>query len=128
MEKLDVVYRGGRCVKPELLDEWIMAANKNTNDGYSKAGYEAAALRMEILNDESVSGEEAVKRSYDLDVSGGLTGFLAGCMAHTVVHFHPRGAEFKTAWNRENGIGEQKEKELDGVINPAIMTIDTSKI
>ena len=50
----------------------------------------------------------------------GLTGFMAGCMAQAVSHFHPRGEEFKQYWNGK--FSNNKEK-AEGVVNPAIIIV-----
>ncbi len=47
--------------------------------------------------------------------AGGITGFMAGCVAQMIFECHKRGEEFKESFN-----GKNKSK---GVINPALFTI-----
>jgi hypothetical protein len=51
--------------------------------------------------------------------AGGITGFMAGCVAEMIFVCHERGEEFKRIWNKSYGADE----EVDGVVNPAILTI-----
>ena len=113
MNKMEIINRGAKCVKPESLSLWVEAANKNTNDDYSKAAYEAAVIWMEALS------KEADLEDFDWFPDVDLTGFLAGAAANTVWSFHSRGDEFKDAWNKFNGVEEERE----GVINPAILVM-----
>ena len=48
--------------------------------------------------------------------AGGITGFMACCVANMVINCHERGDEFRVIWN-----GEYKG---EGVVNPAVVTID----
>ena len=50
---------------------------------------------------------------------GGITGFMAGCVAQMVSEVHSRGEEFRKQWNKDNGIKEDR----GGVVNPAILTL-----
>ena len=67
------------------------------------------------------SPEDAAK-----DVSFELTGFQMGAVASMVSQLAPRGEEFRRWWNLHTQIGNEGERanEGDGVLNPALMTID----
>jgi len=57
----------------------------------------------------------------DKDIkAGGITGFLAGCVAQMIFECHERGEEFRKSHNGEGYEGE-------GVINHALLTIKTKK-
>lgn len=101
-------------LKEGLEQEWNLFKEKNTQDAYSKCAYDASVSVMEAL-DSGATPEEAKKKMYGHE----LTGFLAGCVAQTVSYFSPRGEEFRSFWNNQYGISEDKE----GVVNPALMTI-----
>jgi len=49
---------------------------------------------------------------------GGITGFMAGCVAGMVSQCHSRGEEFRKKWNESYGA-----KDAKGTINPALVTI-----
>jgi len=55
----------------------------------------------------------------------GITGFMAGCAAQAIAFYHPKGEEFRKFWNEHNGV--EPEKDKGGVVNPAIITIDTGE-
>lgn len=103
-------------------DKWV----KNNADPYGKCCVDVARRVIEILdeNKEFDTHEVIVKASNDVD-SGGITGFMAGCVAQMVSHCSHRGEEFRRAWNTDNQIqGEgDKANEGKGVLNPALMTI-----
>ena len=100
-------------IKQGLEKEYAEYVAKN-DDPYGRCAVRAGESVMKLL-DEGKTPEEAEKGMY----GHGLTGFLAGCAAQAVVHFHERGEEFNKFWNKSNG-GTGDEK---GTINPAIVTI-----
>ncbi len=57
---------------------------------------------------------------------GGITGFMAGCVAQMVSHCHSRGDEFRRLWNKDNQIGTEGDRanESGGVLNPALLNIE----
>ncbi len=65
------------------------------------------------------------KADKDID-AGGITGFMAGAVTSMVVQCHSRGEEFRKDWNKSYGVDETKDK--GGVVNPALVTIDTDKL
>lgn len=69
--------------------------------------------------DAGLSPEAAM----DAGVKGsGITGFMAGCLAQAVSHFHERGEEFRAWWNDQYGVKSDK-----GVVNPAILNIESKE-
>ena len=102
-------------IKKGLETEYKKYVEMNSKDGYSKAVVDAGEAIGNAL-DEGISMKEAHDKMYGHD----LTGFMAGCVAQAIAHFHPKGEEFRVWWNAENGIKDTKTK---GVVNPAIMTI-----
>jgi hypothetical protein len=104
-------------VKPGLEIEYEMYVNNN-QDGYGNSAVHAGASVGKLL-DEGKTPKEAEEGLYEHD----LTGFLAGCAIEAVAHFHPRGDEIRISWNKKYGVDEEKAK--GGVVNPAIMTINT---
>ncbi len=57
--------------------------------------------------------------------TGGITGFMAGCVAQMVSHCHSRGNEFLSAWNGDVQCNDEGKKATKkGVaLNPALLTI-----
>jgi len=107
------IEMGRELVKPELVEEWVDYAQKNTEDFYSACVIEASVKVMRALS-EGLSLEEADETYRDL----GVTGFQAGGIASTVIYYHERGEEYKVYWN-----GLWGKKEAEGVINPAVWTV-----
>ena len=102
----------------------IMQDNGNefvekNKDPYGKACVDVARGVMEILDNQEVFDPHAIICQADKDSeAGGITGFMAGCVASMVSQCHSRGNEFRKAWN-----GQYDDEERDGVISPALMTI-----
>ena len=93
---------GGACVKVakrvmELLDE----DKTPLHNGYHPDRYTAHGLICKADNDTK---------------AGGITGFMAGCVAQMVTDCHERGDEFRKSHNGEKYKGE-------GVVNHALITI-----
>jgi hypothetical protein len=112
----NLVEAGRLLVKKELAKAWVDYATLNTKDFYSAGVVQSAVNVMEGLT-KGMKPEEAEGL-----VDGGITGFMMGCVASTVTHFHPRGDEFKAYWNGRWGV-----KDAKGVVNPAIITIGIRK-
>jgi len=90
----------------------------NSKDGYSSCVVRATEAVGKVL-DEGKSPSDAMEiKNKDLDE---LTGFMAGCLAKIIVHFHPRGKEFQKWWNSQYGVKSDK-----GTVNPAILKIKAS--
>jgi len=105
---------------------WNNYEKKNT-DAYGKACVDVARKVMEMLDKDSTP----LKNGYhpDLDTAhglickadkdidaGGITGFMAGCVAEMVSSCHERGDEFRKSHNGD-------EYEGEGVLNHALITI-----
>jgi hypothetical protein len=95
-------------------------AVENNRDPYGKACIDVAQKVMEILDAEpgDFNAYDLVSRADKESEAGGITGFMAGCVASMVSHFHSRGEEFRKSWN-----GEFDSKPRDGVVNPALVSI-----
>lgn len=112
------------------LKDWEKAVEVN-KDPYGKACVDVARRVMEIMDEDLTPFHEGYhpdvhtthgiicKADKDID-AGGITGFMAGCVASMVSACHSRGEEFRKAWNHDNGIKEKNDK--GGVFNPAILT------
>lgn len=106
-------------VKPGLEPLWLKSVASN-QDPYGH-GVVEATCKVGAALDEGKTPEEAEKACHGL----GITGFMAGCMAQWVAHFHPRGEEFRRWWNTRNQIGTEGDRanESGGVLNPAILNV-----
>lgn len=100
-------------VKPEFEADYEKYVNNN-QDGYGNACVVAGAAVGAAL-DEGKSPQEA----HDTMYGQGLTGFMAGCVAQAVSHFHPKGEEFRKWWNAKHNVSEDEK----GVVNPAILVL-----
>ena len=109
-----------------LWNTWV----ENNKDPYGKCCIDVARRVMEILDaepqplhdgffpDNQTANGLIIRADKELD-AGGITGFMAGCVAQMVSECHARGEEFRIMWN-----GKSKS---DGVINPAVVTIHTEE-
>jgi hypothetical protein len=109
--------------KTEDWQAWV----DNNKDPYGKACIDVARKVMELLDEREgdFDCKALVTEADDLAKAGGITGFMAGCVAQMVSHCHSRGDEFRRKWNISNQIGTEGEKanEGDGVLNPAILNL-----
>jgi hypothetical protein len=82
---------------------------------------------MKILDDEpgDFNTYKIICRADEEIKAGGITGFMAGCVASMVSQVHSRGEEFRKKWNKDNQIGEEGDKanESGGVLNPALLNV-----
>lgn len=104
-------------------EKWKVWVEKNT-DPYGKGCVDTARKAMEILDDEP--GDFDTHKLICLaDESGGLTGFMAGCVAQMIGECHSRGDEFRRKWNCDNQIKDEGDKanESGGTLNPAVINI-----
>lgn len=113
----------------KLKDEkkWNNWVEKNTDD-YGKACVDVARKVMEILDKgEDYDCHDIICKADKDSNSGGITGFMAGCIAEMVSVCHIRGEDFRQKWNIVNQIGDEGKKanKSGGVINPALLTIQT---
>ncbi len=101
-------------IKPGLEEEYEKYVKINSEDEYSKVVISAGENVGKLL-DEGKSPEEAEKGLHGFQ----LTGYMAGAVVSIINHFHPRGEEMNSFWNKSlGGTGEEKD-----TINPAILTI-----
>lgn len=107
-------------IKPDKIEDFKKAMGSNCMDPYSFACVEGTIKVIAALD----SGK-SVKESHDEMYETGLTGFMAGEIARMVSTFHERGDEFKDFWNEQFGVS--KEKAKGGVVNPALLTIETKE-
>ena len=105
--------------KPGLEEKWAESVGNN-QDGYGHGVVDATVAVCRAL-DGGHTPEEAENACNGL----GITGFMAGCMAQWVAHFHPRGEEFRHWWNTRWGgkSAESANAKAGAVVNPAILTI-----
>lgn len=92
----------------------------NNQDPYGKAAVDVARRTMEHLDDapEDFDASSLIAQA-DKELDEGITGFQAGCIAGIISQVHERGEEFRQSWN-----GHYDKEDSDGVVNPAIMTVD----
>lgn len=101
---------------------WEEYVTQNTDD-YGKACVDVARRVMEILDGlvgslERYSPHKIICQA-DKDVkAGGITGYMAGAVAHMVSSCHSRGEEFRKIWNADH------DYEGEGIVNPALLTIN----
>jgi len=85
-------------VKQEDWNKWV---EKNT-DPYGKCCVDVAREVMRLLDTPKYKDFNPHKIICDADdniKAGGITGFMAGCVAQMVSHCHSRGEEFRQKWN-----------------------------
>jgi hypothetical protein len=99
---------------------------KNNNDPYSKCSVDVARQVMKLLDEDKTplhngyypdihTAHGLICKADDDIRAGGITGFMAGCVAQIVSDCHERGQEFRKSHN-----GNIKTK---GVINHALVEI-----
>ena len=109
----------------KIWNDWV----KNNNDPYGKACVNVARRVMELLDEDKTplhngyhpdihTAHGLICKADDDIKAGGITGFMAGCVAQMVTKCHERGEEFRKSHNDE-------EYEGDGVQNHALITIET---
>lgn len=106
------------------MKDWEQHEKINSNDEYGKCIIDVTREVMRRLDLEEYKDFDCHGIICDADKfidAGGITGFMAGCVAKIVSHCHSRGEEFKKKWNEGYGVDEEKAK--GGVVNPAIITV-----
>jgi len=108
------------------MEEWNHQVKIN-DDPYGGACVKVAQRVMEILDEEpgEFDCHKIICRADDEANDGGITGFMAGCVASMVSEVHSRGKEFREKWNIDNQIGTEGEKanKKGTVLNPALLTL-----
>ncbi len=85
---------------------------------------------MEILDEgKDYDCHDIICKADRNSKSGGITGFMAGCVAEMVSVCHIRGEDFRQKWNVDNQIGDEGKKANDsgGIINSALLSIDINE-
>ena len=111
------------------IEDWNSWVEKN-KDPYGKACVDVARRVMEILDEVEEFDTHAIICLADDEVkAGGITGFMAGCVASMVSHCHSRGEEFRRKWNLDNQLQDEGERanEEGGVLNPALLNLSFSE-
>lgn len=118
-------------LKAGMTEEYEQYKEVNSKDPYSNRvvtfGEEWARL-MEVRIDK---GEDLTKEMMDESAktadTDGITGFMYGSAARTIVHFWVHGEKFQVVFNSQYMTKEKAEalaKEKPGAtVNPAIITI-----
>ena len=112
-------------LKTDNWEKWVA----NNKDPYGKACVDVAREAMRLLDEREgdIDPHKLICEADDAAKSGGITGFMAGCVASMISQCHSRGDEFRRAWNTHNQIGDEGDRanESGGVINPALLTVET---
>jgi hypothetical protein len=106
----------------EAWDKWVEA----NDDPYGKCCVDVARRVMELLDEDPTTlrngyhpdphtAHGLICKADDDIKAGGITGFMAGCVAEMVFKCHSRGDEFRRSHNGD--------VETDGVVNHALVTI-----
>ena len=96
------------------------------DDPYGKACVDVARRVMELLDEgEEFDCHEVISKADEETEVGGITGFMAGCVAELVSICHSRGEEFRRKWNIDTQISSEGDaaNESGGVLNPAVLSI-----
>ena len=101
----------------EDVKKWQSYVEKNKDD-YGKCCVDVARRVMEILDEDETPFHGGYfpdvhtthgiicKADHDID-AGGITGFMAGCVAQMVSQIHSRGEEFRKQYNVDNQISSE---------------------
>lgn len=101
-------------------NEWV----EKNDDPYGKACVDVAREVMRLLDEgHEIDAHKLICKADDNINAGGITGFMAGCVASMVSRCHSRGEEFRKVWNGDVGKLTGQENS-EGVLNPAILNID----
>lgn len=109
---------------------WNSYVKKN-KDGYGLAIVNVAKRVMELLDADPTplhngyypdfhTAHGLICKADDDIQAGGITGFMAGCVAKMVVNCHERGDEFRKSHNGEKYQGK-------GVLNHALVSVKLKK-
>lgn len=105
------------------VDGWHKFKEMNSKDGYSRCVVEYAEGWARLMQSEMAHGKTledcASKTSFELGFLG-ITGFMYGCAVSSLASFWKYGEELRKWHNKEYN------HEGDGVVNPAILTIETA--
>ena len=110
----------------EAWNGWV----ENNQDYYGGTCVSVARRVMEILDqEEKFEPYDVICRADDDIKAGGITGFMAGCVASMISQCHSQGEEFRRIWNGEIQIGNEGEEATKNkrTLNPALMTMQVKK-
>lgn len=108
---------------------WDEQVKINT-DPYGKTYVDVARQVMLTLDEGNNFDCNEIISQADRDIkAGGITGFMAGCVAQIVSQCHSRGEEFRLKWNKYYQIRDEGDRanESGGILNPALLAIGESK-
>jgi hypothetical protein len=107
----------------KMWNEWVV----NNTDPYGKACVDVARKAMELLDADPgpIKTDDLIRRADDAVSTGGITGFMAACVAQMISQCHSRGEEFRRQWNEDNQLGNEGDRanQSGGILNPAILEI-----
>jgi len=106
--------------------KWNEYVNAN-GDSYGGCCVQVAKRVMEILDEDPTPLHEGyypdihtthgiICKADDDVEAGGITGFMAACVAKMVIECHERGEEFREIHNRKY--------KGEGIVNPAVLVIN----
>ena len=117
-------------LKAGMEKEYQEYYDNNTKDGYSKGVVDFTQRWADLMEDWMGQGANiadiAKRASHEADTEG-LTGFMYGCAVQALAHFWEHGEELRRWHNIDTQIGTEGEKanESGGVLNPAILTVNS---
>jgi hypothetical protein len=100
---------------------------KSNTDPYDGVCVKVARRAMQILDEDAgdFDTHKLICRADKESAAGGITVFMAGCVASMISSCHSRGEEFRRKWNIDNQIGTEgvraNGKKKRGVLNPALL-------
>lgn len=115
--KYSLMREGLKLVRPEMADEWLKFVDINCNDAYSAAIVKATISMMKKMK-KGMPFDKAEEQVYGEEL--GLTGFMMGATANTLIRFAKQGDEYGRYWNKKYGIEDPDAKEI---VNPAVLNI-----
>lgn len=108
-------------IKAEKAEEFSKCLEANSHDGYSLAVMNYLTRWADLMETEIAKGKKladiAEKTSHKADTEG-ITGFMYGCAVNILAQVWEHGEELRKWHNKEY------DYEGDGVVNPAIITIN----
>lgn len=116
-------------LKPDLETEYDEYKAKNTDPyGGRVVSYGedwANLMEARMANGENIATcAEPTSREADTD---GITGYMYGCAVAALAHFWEHGEALRLWHNKKTQIGTEGDKanETGGVLNPALLVINT---
>jgi len=102
---------------------WKEYETKNT-DPYGKCCVNVAREVMRLIDKRKgpIDADKLICKADNNIKAGGITGFMAGCVARMVSTCHSRGDEFNRSWNAMWGVKDAKR-----TVNPAVVKIGRKK-